>query len=62
MKDEGLGKGLLRVILGLDNLFSLLPISDSEALGMIEEQKQRLLKLVGGMANHRHQKSEERDK
>ena len=48
--------------MGLDNLFSLLPISDSAALGMIEEQKQKLLKLVGGMANHRHQKSEERDK
>lgn len=60
LKDEGIGKGLLRIILGLDNIFSLLPISDSDTLGMIEEQKQRLLKLVGGMANNRHEKSEDK--
>ena len=34
----------------MDNLFSLLPIKDADILSMIEEQKQRLLRLVGGLA------------
>lgn len=61
LRDEGLGKGLLRIILGLDNLFSLLPIKDADMLEMIEEQKQRLLRLVGGLAGaNRNEKSEDK--
>ena len=59
IKDEGLGKGLLRIILGLDNLFSLLPIKDPFILSMIEDQKQRLLRLVGGLASGKVESKED---